>query len=420
MSWVDEVKGDLELRKKGNVSTELGPFKKRSIYKVPTFIADLNKKVYSPHAVSFGPYHHGEPPLKPVESHKKRSLLHFLENRAKVPLETIFDSFTKVEKELKDSYDSLDPKWQSDQEGFLKLMIVDGCFMLEIFRAAIQTPADYDAEDPIFGNHGKLHIMPFIKRDMLMLENQLPMLVLHNLLAISKKDDKPVQKLILNFCDPARQNLPAMGNCLHVLDMYRKSLFTKDSHHDSAFVSISMTGTVTPTGTCTGTGTVTGTGTGTSSGASRQDRSTGPRKGARDAAIPITRSATELDEAGVLFKRNKQSQSITDISFEGGLTGVGNVIHLARRIIRNFIGSDKAAANLFNTISKDVTIDPTSRLGSVHSDVSQYCEKQLNRWRANLIHTYFTNPRTAISVVAAGVLFGLTIAQTVYSILQYY
>ncbi|CAK9180534.1 unnamed protein product [Ilex paraguariensis] len=48
-------------------------------------------------------------------------------------------------------------------------MIVDGCFLLKIFRAAIQTPADYDAEDPIFGNHGKLHIMPFIKRDMLVL-----------------------------------------------------------------------------------------------------------------------------------------------------------------------------------------------------------------------------------------------------------
>ncbi|CAK9180535.1 unnamed protein product [Ilex paraguariensis] len=73
-----QFKGDLELIKQGNVSTEMEPFKKRSIYKVPTFIADLNKNVYSPHAVSFGPYHHGEPPLKPMESHKKRSLLIFL------------------------------------------------------------------------------------------------------------------------------------------------------------------------------------------------------------------------------------------------------------------------------------------------------------------------------------------------------
>ncbi|CAK9146433.1 unnamed protein product [Ilex paraguariensis] len=79
-----QFKGDLELRKQGNVSTEMEPFKKRPIYKVPTFIADQNKNVYSPHAVSFGPYHHGEPPLKPTESHKKRSLLHFLENRAEV------------------------------------------------------------------------------------------------------------------------------------------------------------------------------------------------------------------------------------------------------------------------------------------------------------------------------------------------
>ncbi|CAK9187343.1 unnamed protein product, partial [Ilex paraguariensis] len=98
----------------------------------------------------------------------------------------IIESFAQVEEELKDSYDSLDPMWQSDNERFLKLMLIDGCFTLEIFRPAIETPGDYHSDDLIFGNHGKLYIWPFIRQDMLLLENQLPMLVLDKLLAISK------------------------------------------------------------------------------------------------------------------------------------------------------------------------------------------------------------------------------------------
>jgi hypothetical protein len=61
-------------------------------------------------------------------------------------------------------------------------MILDGCFMLEILRGST---IDYASNDPIFSKHGKiLYIMPLIKRDMLMLENQLPMRVLDELDAI--------------------------------------------------------------------------------------------------------------------------------------------------------------------------------------------------------------------------------------------
>ncbi|CAK9162399.1 unnamed protein product [Ilex paraguariensis] len=513
MSWVVEVDHDLE--KMGDASTGMEPLKKKSIYRVPSFIANLNKGVYSPHAVSFGPYHHGEAHLEPMECHKKRSLLHFLKNRASFPLKLkdILDSFAQVEEELKDSYDSLDPKWHSDKEGFLKLMIIDGCFMLEIFRAAIKTPDDYHSDDPIFSKHGKLNIMPFIKRDMLMLENQLPMLVLDKLLAISMNGDESINELIHQFCNPDSRDIPPpTEKYLHVLDMFRKSLFMKSSatpsmtcmgigtvtgtDMDTGTVTgigaatatrtdtstdigtetgteiVIGTGTGTNAATATGTGTSTGTGEGTKTGtsagsdASKKDRCTWKGKGKQsDELIPITRSATELNEAGVRFKRIKKSPSIKDISFEGGVlslptfviddttkstflnmiafehchVGAGhevasyiwfmdNLIDTSsdvrflqgKRIVQNLIGSDKGAADLFNTISNDLTIDPESQLGWVNSAMSWYCERRRNRWRANLIHTYFTNPWTLISVVAAGVLFGLTIAQTAYGALQYY
>ncbi|KAI6670691.1 hypothetical protein NL676_005576 [Syzygium grande] len=64
--------------------------------------------------------------------------------------------------------------------------------------------------------------MPYIKRDMLMLENQLPMLVLDRLVGV-EKDGEFVNKLILKFCRPCT-HIERMGKCLHILDVFRKSM----------------------------------------------------------------------------------------------------------------------------------------------------------------------------------------------------
>ncbi|KAK9291977.1 hypothetical protein L1049_019929 [Liquidambar formosana] len=178
----------------------------------------------------------------------------------------------------------------------------------------------------------------------------------------------------------------------------------------------------------------------------------------------IIRSATELDEAGIRFKRSK-TDSLKDISFSGGVlrlpliivddatesmflnlmayerfhVGVGsevtsyiffmdNIIDNAtdvallhsRGIIQNAVGSDKAVAKLFNSVSNDITLDPESSLDVVHKKVNLYCKQPWNAWRANLVHTYFRNPWAILSVVAAIFLFALTIAQTIYTIYPYY
>ncbi|GFZ20532.1 hypothetical protein Acr_28g0012370 [Actinidia rufa] len=155
------------------------PSTKRSIYKVPARMTEKNKEAYVPQVVSFGPYHHGEEHLMPLEEHKHRALFHFLKRR-NMPLQTIVDNLTKVVQDLKDSYDSLGEVWQSDTGRFLRLMVLDGCFMLEVlcYYAEMSDSGNYAPKDPIFSAHGMLHVMPYIRRDMFLLENQLPMLVL--------------------------------------------------------------------------------------------------------------------------------------------------------------------------------------------------------------------------------------------------
>ncbi|WCJ30977.1 hypothetical protein M5689_012497 [Euphorbia peplus] len=424
-NWVIEMNKKLENMTDTYTSEETERWKKRSIYKVPSCVTNLNKKAYIPQSVSFGPYHHAQLHLMPMEEHKQRALLHFLK-RANKPLKLFVDSLTPVVQLLKDAYDPLDLHWQEDTNAFLQMMILDGCFVLEILRVATGILDDYDPNDPIFSKHGKLYIMPYVMRDMLMLQNQLPMLLLDTLLAVEcgqEKDEDYVNHLILKFCFP---NTPvsSLGKCLHVLDVYRKSLIQKHGERDK-----------------------------------RRRRRSRHKSGDN-----IIRSATELDEAGIRFKKSK-TRSLKDISFKGGVLklpvivvndateyiflnlmaferfhiGAGNEVTsyiyfmdniidserdvallYSRGIIQNAIGSDKAVAKLFNNLSKDITLDPNSSLDFLEKNVNAYCKKAWNEWRANLIHTYFRNPWAILSFVAAILLFALTIVQTVYTIYPYY
>ncbi|KAG2706336.1 hypothetical protein I3843_05G088800 [Carya illinoinensis] len=417
--WVIDVNDGV--KKMEDTSKE--QWEKHSIYEVPACVKDQNKNAYRPQTVSFGPYHHGEAHLKRMEEHKHRALLHFL-RRCQKPVESCLKALAKVVQDLKDSYEPLDPKWADDTAGFLKMMTLDGCFMLEILRASVDEVNDYDSKDPIFSKHGKLYIMPHIRRDMLMLENQIPMQVLELLLELLPGDKKKerANELIRKSWFPDT-NHSEMGNCLHVLDVCRKILLQPKGNQKK-----------------------------------QGGRPLGKDKPSGDEFI---RSATELNEAGIQFKVKKKG-SLKDITFDGGVLELplivvddatesmflnliaferfhveagneitsyvfimDNIIDNAMDvallhssgIIQNAIGSDKAVAKLFNSLSKDITLDPESSLDVVQKNVSEYCKQPWNNWRANLIHTYFRNPWAIISLIAAIFLFALTIVQTVYTIL---
>ncbi|KAM7498096.1 hypothetical protein LguiA_022510 [Lonicera macranthoides] len=165
--------------------TETEEWERISIYKVAPHITEVNNKAYKPQVVSFGPHHHGEEHLRPMEEHKRRALIHFL-RRSNKTLKSYTDRLSGVMGDLVKSYEALDPIWIQNIYGFMQMIILDSCFMLEILRAGTGAVNDYAPNDPIFSNHGKVYMMPFFKHDMLMLENQLPLSVLYKLLAVEK------------------------------------------------------------------------------------------------------------------------------------------------------------------------------------------------------------------------------------------
>ncbi|OAY70178.1 hypothetical protein ACMD2_12635 [Ananas comosus] len=79
-------------------------------------------------------------------------------------------------------------------------------------------------------------------------------------------------------------------------------------------------------------------------------------------------------------------------------------------IVQRLIESDKALAEMFNRLSKDLVLDPGSSLDNVHRMVSGYCQKPWRRLRANLVRTYayFRSPLAAVPLAAASILLFLT------------
>ncbi|XP_054818004.1 UPF0481 protein At3g47200-like [Prosopis cineraria] len=413
---------------------EIQKWTKHCIYAIPSCVADLNKKAYSPQTVSFGPYHYMKNHLVAMEEHKHRALVHFLRRCNGKPLELLIESMAKVEEDLKDSYKPFDDdRWKNKSHSFLKMMILDGCFTLEVLRFADSDDngGDYADNDPVFSGHGRLHVMPYIRRDMLMLENQIPMAVLEILLEFdgnNNQDPEFLNKLILKFLCAHIPIHKSFGKCLHILDLFRKSLLQHEPTHPTIIPKQIIA-------------------------------STKLQQEDDELIIP---SARELQESGIVFQPSK-SHSLKDVSFDGAAgilripsivvddftdttsfnliafermhVGAGNevssfvffmdniidnevdvVILKQKGIVQNALGSDKAVAKLFNSLSRDLAVAREGGLDIVQVSVCRYCKTPWNKWRADLIETYFRNPWAIVSLAAAIFLFALTVVQTMYTI----
>ncbi|XP_044417229.1 UPF0481 protein At3g47200 [Triticum aestivum] len=424
-TWVVDVEKKL---KEADKSAVVSRWERHCIYRVPPCMTNIKSKAYQPQVVSLGPFHHGDLDLRPMEEHKCRALQQLLQ-RAERTFDKLVDGVEDIAEQLQGAYMDLDGEWRGGgRERFLAMMIFDGCFLLEVMRCTAadgKQVSDYAHNDPIFSPHGTLNMVPYIRRDMLMLENQLPLLLLQKLVEV--ESGKPpnndfINRMVLEFLAQSSGPFPpGIGLGLHPLDVFRRSMLTGKCHQIWS-----------------------------------------PQDIEEDNAI--IRSALKLYEAGIQFKPSK-TLSLHDIQFRSGTltmptvsvddsteymflnvmaferlhVGAGNdvtdyvffmnnIINSAKDvellsskgIIQNAIGSDQAVAKLFNTISRDVMLDPNSALDAVQRQVNGYFRKPWNIRRANLIHTYFRSPWAFLSLAAAILLLGMTIMQTIYTVLQFY
>lgn len=183
--------------------------------------------------------------------------------------------------------------------------------------------------------------------------------------------------------------------------------------------------------------------------------------GEAEVVIP---TATELSEAGVHF-RESDTPWVHDVGFENGVlsiparlvdegtekellnlrvfeqlhgsagSDVTNYLffmdHIidserdagllrSRGIVKKWISSDKALADLFNSLTTGATSKQSKKLNGVLREVKAHCAERRNQWRAFFVRTYLSNPWVFISLVAATILLVATLMQTVYTVVPFY
>ncbi|KAF5182252.1 hypothetical protein FRX31_028161 [Thalictrum thalictroides] len=401
-------------------------WKNRSIYKLHSFIKDRNdENKFEPLLVSIGPYHHGKKQLMPMEVHKHRALRHFIE-RSREPAQEYKNALMVEVKKLQESYDQLDVEYLNNPDKFIEMMMVDGCFILEFMDILSGAPKDYAPSDPVFSYYGCIIHSNCVTRDMLLLENQLPYLVLEKLVSVSQGRDQAPQDRVRAILSQMMMFSPDMDPGRHMLDMYMTGLFK---------------GPATP----------------------------------KEEADPIVHlSASQLDHAGIKFNkissfceikfdRNRSTLNLpalnineysvstfmnlkafelrgtTNRDFNSYIRLMDSLVKSvedvklldSQRIISNFLESNEAVVKLLKDLARDTVVDKHSNSYIARKEMTEHYDENKKHWRfglklhakgwiSNLKQTYFSNPWSIISVVAAACLLVLTVLQTMYTVKSFY
>ncbi|KAI4353279.1 hypothetical protein L6164_002241 [Bauhinia variegata] len=213
-----------------------------SICRVPHKLRKQNDDPYKPKAVALGPLHRGtRSDLLQMEEPKwqyMRFLLRRAGNqnqtrRSEVRLKDCGSAILALDNVVRASYGG---NIELEPHELAKIMLVDGCFVLELLLRlheymATQNPKDGNySDDPILESEEKLLS---VLTDLTLLENQIPFIVLKKLyrkifpMNIEVEDDHRVAELVLNaFGYPLVQS----PNVAHLLHLMHSSIIPKESN----------------------------------------------------------------------------------------------------------------------------------------------------------------------------------------------
>lgn len=401
------------------------------IFRVPQGLIEANGKAYQPRIVSIGPYHRGQPRLNMIEEHKWRylgSLLSRTQTKG-LNLEKLLEAIAPLENEARECYSET---IQLDSHEFIEMMVLDGCFIIELFRK-VGKLVPFEHGDPLIT---MAWILPFFYRDFLKLENQIPLFILQRLFEISQLPGETtalttptLSFLAMEFFNYSLQrpdeviNTTSSSLCSanHLLDLVR-----------SSFVVVEET---------------------------EKNRITTPTH--------VIHCVSKLRRAGIKLIPGKLNESFLHVTFRHGVIEMPmitmddfmtsfllncvafeqcysgcftkqfttyvtlldclintyrDVEYLCdRNIIENHFGTEGEVASFINNAGKDVAVDlDLCYLSRLFNEVHEYYRNSWHVQWASFKYTYFDTPWSFISALAALVLLILTIGQTYFAAYDYF
>ncbi|XVE96489.1 hypothetical protein REPUB_Repub02eG0226400 [Reevesia pubescens] len=395
------------------------------IFRVPESLVEVNGKAYQPRIVSIGPFHRGKTQLRMIEEHKWRYLGFFLKRMQEnsLGLEDFLNAIEPLELKARECYSET---IQLGRDEFLEMMVLDGCFIIELFRK-VGNLVPFEPHDPIIS---MLWILPFFYRDFLRLENQIPFFILQCLFDLSKmpgeKHDRSLSMLALEFFNNALirpDEVIAKYHDLkgqHLLDLVRASFIPSDQDREPCNVC-APTRMIHPV-----------------SKLRRAGIKLNPGKADSFLVIKFRRGVIEMPPITiddfmsslllncVAFEQCHQSRikHFTDYAtlLDCLVNTYKDIEYLCENsILENCFGSEGEVARFINDMGKDTAFDINNcYLSKLFRDVHQYYRNSWHVQWASFKHTYFETPWSFISALAALILLLLTIAQTFFTIYPYY
>ncbi|KAJ6360979.1 hypothetical protein OIU77_004914 [Salix suchowensis] len=181
-TWQESIKIDI---------AKLNPLSNWSIWRVPNNLLAVNKDAYGPHIISIGPLHHGEQSVVAMEVHKLHYMLSLLArtpDRAK-SLDECGKAILRFDKHIRACY--AEPIDKYSENDLAKMLLVDGCFILELFLRFSMADLRLQ-DDPVFNT---TWMVLTLRRDLALLENQIPFFVLEWLFKLTVKPSAIGQSL---------------------------------------------------------------------------------------------------------------------------------------------------------------------------------------------------------------------------------
>ncbi|PON61353.1 hypothetical protein PanWU01x14_147300 [Parasponia andersonii] len=121
-----------------------------------------------------------------------------------------------------------------DTREFIQVLVLDGCFIIELFRKKAYNSVLTQLDDLVFTVS---YMLQFLYHDLILLENQVPWLVLEILFALTKTpsiDKEPLGELAIEFFgdilststirSPLQKLIVLAHGIKHILDLLRNSL----------------------------------------------------------------------------------------------------------------------------------------------------------------------------------------------------
>ncbi|XP_012465244.1 UPF0481 protein At3g47200-like [Gossypium raimondii] len=166
----DEASNDSEVE-----DLERGP-DQGFIYEVPRNIRQANPKAYTPLLISIGPLHYRKTSLASMAKYKVDYQVKFLQRTSvsKKALESFWSFIERNEKNILNCYEAL-----IDEDEFVKMIFYDALFIVELFLRNYEKEVEKnsDVKDLLL----KETWSAGLRRDLILLENQIPMFVLEEL-----------------------------------------------------------------------------------------------------------------------------------------------------------------------------------------------------------------------------------------------